>query len=108
MALKDMTLSKQDMEKMDRPILSEKPKYPYGLRLCLDSAALKKLGMEGLPEVGSKVMVMAQAEVVSVSAHDSAEGWQNKSCDLQIVAMEIEAGKTSEEHAESLYSEESE
>lgn len=104
MAMKDMSMSKAETEK-SMSIMTpkdDKPKYPYGLCLHLDSASLEKLGI-GLPEIGSKVYIEAVAEVKSVSASESQDGGSNKCCDLQVVQMDVEMGEGESDAAEELY-----
>lgn len=64
------------------------PAYPYGLTICLNAEALQKLGMTGLPVVGSKVRISAMATVTSVSQRQEADGDEQKSVDLQITDMD--------------------
>jgi hypothetical protein len=88
--LKSMKLSKSDQKK-DNAIFSpsssmDKPKYPYGLEISLDEAALKKLGID-LPEVGAEMALEAVVEVSSTSQSESAAGGKNRSLRLQITEM---------------------
>lgn len=79
------------------------PRYPYGLCLYLDNATLKKLGIEGLPEVGSVLNVAAKATVVSVGMNQQQDGDKEKRVELQITDMAL--GKpVAEVDAVSLYS----
>lgn len=103
--MKDMAYSKDEQKNEARPMMPDKPKYPYGLCLHLDDKILKKLGLDGLPEIGKKVKIEAYAEVKSVSASDSAEGGMYKSCDLQITEMEVEVGEGDSKAAKELYGE---
>lgn len=75
----------------------EGDKYPYGLRLDLNSDVMKKLDVDSLPKTGSEVTIKAKAKVVSTSINDS-DGKQEKRMELQIIAMEIDMpGKSMED-----------
>jgi hypothetical protein len=66
------------------------PKYPYGTKICLDAQTLRKLAIgEGtIPQVGEKMMLNAQVEVVEVSkSEDQIEA--GYSIELQITGMEF-------------------
>lgn len=66
------------------------PKYPWGLGLWLDEAAMKKLGMEGLPQVGTDMMLVAKVRVTGVSSREREGGEKSETTDLQITAMELQ------------------
>ncbi len=87
MALKNMKLEKKDRESMCEPC--EPPLYPYGLCLHLDDESLGKLGLDKLPEVGSKMQVTAVAEVQDVGEFKRHDGKTNRSVRLQITDMEL-------------------
>ena len=81
---------------------SEAPKYPHGLRLTLEPEHANKLGLADA-KVGSKVTIMAVAEVVSVSKGDSPRGdVEDKCVCLQITGMDVKQDKE-KETVESLY-----
>lgn len=65
------------------------PKYPYGLCLYLDSETLKKLGIEELPKVGSKLTIIAQADVISVGMSQQRDGDKESRAELQITDMSL-------------------
>lgn len=65
------------------------PKYPYGLRLCLDDDALEKLGIHGLPSVGTRLTIAAIVTVTATRSSEDAEGEAENGVDLQITDMEI-------------------
>jgi hypothetical protein len=87
--LHDMKVNEKERKKerglMESPVSSSSDKYPWGLRLNLDKAALEKLGID-LPKVGTDYHVMAVASVVSVSKHDrsSADGEDHSSQTLEL------------------------
>lgn len=99
--LKSMKIEKEAAEKMYGPAtaVAEAPQYPYGLRLSLDNAALEKLGIE-MPEVGDKMKMLAQVEVVGTSAYDAKEGGKRLSVELQITDMGIKEMEEKEESGE--------
>ncbi len=67
------------------------PKYPWGLRISLDTDTLEKLGLEASDvQVGDIVHIFAFAEVVSISMSDNADGGKRSCVDLQITQMASE------------------
>lgn len=67
---------------------SDPPEYPYGLTLNIDDATLKKLGIESPPAVGTKMMVVAMAEVRGTSQHEDKDR-VDKNMTLQITEMSL-------------------
>lgn len=103
MSLKSVAFTKA--EQKERNTINNKAcvpydgeKYPYGLRMDLNSDVMKKLGVASLPKTGGEVTITARAKVVSTSVNDR-EGKQEKRMELQIVAMDIDAGEESAEDA---------
>ena len=76
----------------------EGEKYPWGMRLDLNSDVMKKLDLDTLPKAGAEVMIKAKAKVVSTSINDR-DGKQEKRMELQIVAMDLDvpAGEMEDE-----------
>lgn len=67
--------------------------YPYGLRVRLGHNELEKLGMEGLPKVGSKVHLKSHAHVVSAS-EDHLDGEEpRRNVELELRHMDIDNSK---------------
>jgi len=66
------------------------PNYPYGLRITLDAATLKKLAMGdgNMPQVGQQFGLDALCEVIAVSM-DDGQSEVGYSMTLQITAMEL-------------------
>lgn len=102
--LKDMSMDDEAIGEMPMPIPFDKPKgpvYPYGLRICLTHAELKKLGLEPDCELGDVIDLRAFAEVTSVSTNETTAG---KECrvELQItkLAVENESEEIGEESGE--------
>lgn len=65
------------------------PEYPYGLSICLDEEALKKLGMKDLPDVGGRMRLEALVTVCSKSQYEN-QGGADSNLSLQITDMELE------------------
>lgn len=70
------------------PIGGSGDDYPYGLRICLDAATLKKLGLKPL-KVGARVTLSGFADVVSCGMSESAEYGESCSMDLQITDLDL-------------------
>lgn len=66
------------------------PRYPFGLELRLDDAALKKLGIDVLPKVGAYFKVRAEACVTSVSSSEHTKGSPNRTVCLQIERLAVD------------------
>lgn len=64
--------------------------YPYGLCLTLDEDALKKLGIEELPKVGTKMALQAKVKVCMASDQSSIYG-RSRRIELQITDMALGA-----------------
>ena len=71
-------MSMDDEDSLDAPMpypMAEKPQYPYGLRICLTTAELDKLGVSHEDAfVGGIVHLHALAEITCVSCNDSGDG----------------------------------
>lgn len=78
------------------------PKYPYGLTVCLCDESLKKLGIAGMPAVGTKMTLNAIVEVVGVS-QDQRQGETESDMRLQITDMAL-APAPEKTAAQGLYS----
>jgi hypothetical protein len=87
-----------DESQLDAPMpiaMSEKPRYPYGLRICFSEEELKKLDLE-IPEIGDMIDMRCFATVTSVSMNDGEYG---KTCrvELQIEKISAEAESSEKE-----------
>jgi hypothetical protein len=91
--LVSMKLDKAEQKKMMEPSLAEgdRPLYPWGLSINLDTDALDKLGLKEMPDVGESYMLVAMVDVTNVSSNES-EGGSNRSVGLQITEMCLESG----------------
>jgi hypothetical protein len=103
MALKDLKITKAEAEKEKKNYAISGPgdgeRYSYGTRLTLDDAELKKLGIKELPAVGTVLMFEAKAKVIS-SRQSASESSNNRSIELQITHMDLEADEGKEEVSE--------
>ena len=70
--------------------MPDKPRYPYGLKICLCEGELKKLDLD-LPNVGDVIDLRAFAEVTSVS---DGEGGRRVELQIQKIAVENEMTET--------------
>jgi hypothetical protein len=85
--LVDMEMDDEASMDAPQPIaMAEKPRYPYGLRICLGEGELKKLDLD-LPNVGDVIDLRAFAEVTSVS---DGEGGRRVELVIQKLAVENE------------------
>jgi len=90
----DMKLKPEAKTMLGEAVETDSPEYPYGLRLCLDSECLAKLGITELPAIDAEFKIIALACVVSVSQHESqGTDKPNRSVDLQIEMMELTPAK---------------
>lgn len=91
MALVSMELTAEQAKESTGPIAGDgsAPKYPYGLRISLDSDSLESLGIKSLPAVGTKLLVTAVVEVSSTRETQQQDGTSDKGVDLQITEMEL-------------------
>lgn len=100
--LRDVTFSEKSSD--FRPH-GDLPEYPYGLRLCLDNDTIKKLGVK-VPNVGSKMKLMAMVEVCSTSSFNTKESGMMQTMDLQIVEMSLSSSGKKEVDPNKMYSSE--
>lgn len=78
--------------------MSKKPRYPYGLQICLHDAELKKLKLD-VPRIGDTIELRAFAEVTCTSNENGVR----VELQIQQMAVENEAEETdspAEEKAE--------
>jgi hypothetical protein len=64
------------------------PAYSYGTRLCLDDELLGRLGITGLPAVGTRMQLVAVCEVIGANA-ELMQGETEHRIELQITDMEL-------------------
>jgi hypothetical protein len=84
-----------DDEKLDAvmPIpMSEKPEFPYGLRICLTEKEFDKVGLDGADaEVGGMFHGHFLARVTSVNSTKDASGGKCYRVEAQIEDLAIES-----------------
>jgi len=90
--LVDMKLTKKESKEMTAGSELTQPAYPYGLRLELNDESMKKIHIESMPEVGTKVLVHAVAQVERVSENQTQEG-KRQDMSLQITELGFEPYK---------------
>ena len=83
--------------------VSEKARYPYGLRICLTHKELEKLGLDANCEIGDMIDIRAFACVTSVSVNKT-DGGEECRIELQIekMAVEDEESEIEEDEAEEM------
>jgi hypothetical protein len=86
----DMEMDDEDSLDCVCPIpMSDRPRYPYGLRICLTHSELNKLGLDADCNVGDMVDLRCFAEVTSVSKNQTERGDECR-VELQIEKMSVE------------------
>jgi hypothetical protein len=95
--MKSMVISAEEKKEMaTHSVVSDVPKYPYGLKLHFDDESFSKLELGKTPQVGDKMMMLAMVEVCEVRA-ESYEGDSKKtSMSVQITDLEIKEKEQSE------------
>lgn len=94
MSMTDLKITRPEVNSEPVTLGSPEGEYPYGTRLDLDDATLKKLGIKELPAVGSKLMFEAKAVVIG-SRQSATEGSRN--LELQLTAIDLEQDEDGEE-----------
>lgn len=69
-------------------MMSDPPLYPYGLQIRLEEDQIAALGIKTLPAVGTKVRIVALAEVSAVSQMQEQGGEVCQCLTLQITDMD--------------------
>lgn len=89
--MKDMELDDEDKLDAELPIPTDKPDYPYGLRICLTEKEFAKLDLDAsCAEIGGMVHGHFMGRVTSVSMNDHESG-QSCRVEIQIEALAIES-----------------
>lgn len=77
--------------------MADKPRYPFGLCLCLTNDELEKLGIDPKEaEVGGMFMMHAMVKVTSVSCNET-EGGEQYRVEGQIEQMAVDGDDITEE-----------
>lgn len=92
MAMVDMSLTDDEILDMACPLpidVKDRPKYPWGLKICLTQAEIDKLRLDPSEAfVGGMVHLHALARITSTSC-DQTEGGENCRIELQIENLSI-------------------
>jgi hypothetical protein len=75
--------------------------FPPGLKLTLDAATLKKLGVDDMPKAGASVQITGKAKVTTVTKPAGAGGGEQREMTLQITHLAIGGDTAAEEKSES-------
>lgn len=87
-----MELDDEDSLDAIMPIpMPDKPKWPYGLRICLTEKELEKLDLDADCSVGDIIDLRAFARVTSVSSNEMEGGKCCSRVELQIEEMSVES-----------------
>jgi hypothetical protein len=70
------------------PMEATAPDYPYGLCIHLDRDELDKLGIKGLPAIGTTMAMTGMVKVTRVSSSATGDD-EYTSVDLQITDMGV-------------------
>src|SRR3972149_1905604 len=89
MKLTDMKLPKTKQKETVSPVVS-KQEYPWGLQINLDDAALTKLGIKELPEVGIECMLHGTGKVTRVSQSASERDKGSRNVEIQLTKLALE------------------
>ena len=93
--LTDMELDDEDQVDSAIPSIPEKPRFPWGLRICLTEKELEKLGLDCDCEIGDVIDMRCFGEVTSVSKNDGPDGPHYR-VEIQIQRMALENEATEE------------
>lgn len=88
--------------------MTDLPAYPWGTRLELNSATLKKIGLSEMPAIGATMRMTAVVEVCGCSEHKEQDGDTNRSLTLQITDLELAGERPEAGAAKALYPEKKE
>ena len=84
----DMARTPKELDTSEKDCcISDEEKYPWGLRINLDSDELEKLGITDLPKVGEDIKLEAVVRVQSVSELEEVGNDVDRSVGLQITKM---------------------
>lgn len=71
--------------------------YPWGLTITLDAQALKKMGIEELPDAGDECQMQAIGKVTRVSQSANANDENDRSVEIQITNLALLSQDTDDE-----------
>ena len=88
MPMIDMARTPKELDTSEKDCcISDEEKYPWGLRVHLNTEELDKLGIKELPKVGEDIKLEAIVRVQSVSECEEVGNDVDRSVDLQITSM---------------------
>jgi hypothetical protein len=100
--MQSMELDDEDVLDMACPIpidVKDRPRFPYGLKICLTDKEMAKMGLDTSEAVvGGLIHLHAMARITSVSTNETQDGDENFRMELQIEDMCVES--EDEENAE--------
>lgn len=79
------------------------PKYPYGLRITLNSEEMKKLGFNDAPDMDQVFELKGSAKVIEVANTEEQGDVASYRVELQIVELELSGSKEEESNEQTLY-----
>lgn len=90
--LQSMEFDDEESNDAVMPIaMPDKPRFPYGLRICLDETILEKLGLDYEEAAnGGYFMIRAEVHVTSSSCNTDEDGTKHCRIEGQIEKMAIE------------------
>lgn len=95
----DLTMTEEERKDEYGPesVVMDKPKYPQGLKLHVDPRTFKKLGINEIPELGERMILVATVEVCSLNKDDYYSDGGEVNMGLQIVEMQLGENEPEEE-----------
>lgn len=89
------SMEMDDEDKLDAVMpypMSDKPDYPYGLRICLTEKELDKMGLDHRDAVvGGTIHGHFLARITSVSSNEDENSGSGCRVELQITDLDIES-----------------
>jgi len=88
--VRDMSISPEEKRDEAQPsVVSDSPRYPYGLKIHFDEKSFKKLGLSEVPKVGDKYMILAYAEVCDMHQNKKEGDEMHLSMGMQLTEVEV-------------------
>lgn len=86
-------------------VMTEGPRYPWGLAVNLDEESLQKLGVANLPDVENEMILVGRVKVTRTQSSQDEGGKRHRSMELQITDMALNNGDDEKDAAGTLYKE---
>lgn len=100
----DMSIGAEEKKEMSQlSVVDDKPMYPYGLKLHLDPKSVEKLGLNEIPKIGDKMVVLAQVEVCGLYQEKTSDDVPKFNMDLQITSMDVKKPQEKKTAEDALY-----